>query len=132
MFDKGTQLDDEQLKANYDYGQITNADKLLVEEFIKILEQRQGVPAPLIINELKTKFELEEHEYEKIEDGKWHELTHDFSTNIQYHHQGFKQVTIDDGKVLRIPHLAFGLDLDRLDDLAAHIENKVKNNGTKS
>mgnify|MGYP001255647295 CR=1 FL=1 len=130
MFDKGTQLDDEQLKANYDYGQITNADKLLVEEFIKILEQRQGVPVPIIVNELKTKFELEEHEYEKIEDGKWHELTHDFSTNIQYHHQGFKQVSKGDGKTLRVPHLAFGLDLDRLNDLALHIESKVKNNGT--
>jgi hypothetical protein len=132
MFDKGLMRDDVQMEANYDYGTISDADKKLVTEFCKILEERQGVPAALIINELKTKFELEEHEYQKVEDGKWHELTHDFSTKIQYQHQGFKQVSIGDGKVLRIPHLAFGLDLDRLNDLAAHIENKVMNNGTKS
>ena len=90
------------------------------------------MPTAVLINELKTKFELEEHEYKKIEDGKWHELTHDFSTKIQYHHQGFKQIQIGDGKVLRIPHLAFSLDLDRLNDLADHIENKVKNNGTRT
>lgn len=131
MFDKGLMRDDVQMEANYDYGSISDADKKIVTEFIKILEERQGVPAPVIINELKTKFELEEHEYLKIEDGKWHELTHDFKINIQYHHQGFKQVSKGDGKVLRIPHLAFGLDLDSLNDLAAHIEKKVMNNGTK-
>jgi len=130
MFDKGLMRDDVQMETNYDYGSITDADKKLVNEFIKILEDRQGVPASMIINELKTKFELEEHEYQKIEDGKWHELTHDFSTNIQYHHQGFKQIPKGDGKVLRIPHLAFGLDLDILNDLATHIEKKVMNNGT--
>ena len=132
MFDKGKQFDETQYETVYDYGAISDADKKLVKEFVKILEDRQGVPTPVLINELKTKFELEEHEYKKLEDGKWYELTHDFSTKIQYHHQGFKQIQIGDGKVLRIPHLAFSLDLDRLNDLADHIENKVKNNGTRT
>ena len=35
----------------YDYGQISDADKKLVEEFIKLLEVRQGVPIPIIVNE---------------------------------------------------------------------------------
>ena len=122
---------DDNNESLYDYGQISNADKKLVEEFIKLLEVRQGVPIPVIVNELKTKFELEEYEYVKVEDGKWHELTHDFTVNIQYHHQGFKQIQVGDGKVLRIPHLGFGLDLDNLNKLAEHIENKVKNNGTR-
>tara|TARA_B110000285_G_scaffold93724_1_gene107120 strand:+ start:818 stop:1192 length:375 start_codon:yes stop_codon:yes gene_type:complete len=123
---------DDNNESLYDYGQISNADKKLVEEFIKLLEVRQGVPIPVIVNELKTKFELEEYEYAKVEDGKWHELTHDFTVNIQYHHQGFKQIQVGDGKVLRIPHLGFGLDLDNLNELAEHIENKVKNNGTRT
>ena len=59
-------------------------------------------------------------------------MTHDFPVNVQYHHQGFKQISKENGKVLRIPHLGFGLDLDILNKLAEHIENKVKNNGTRT
>ena len=51
MFDKGQMRDDVQMEANYDYGSISDADKKIVTEFIKILEDRQGVPAPIIINE---------------------------------------------------------------------------------
>lgn len=126
MFDQGTKLDETKMEMPYDYGAISDADKKIVNEFCKILENRTGVPIPIIINELKTKFELEEYEYEQIEDGLWHEYTNDFSMQIQYHHQGFKQIQKGDGKVLRIPHLAFSLDLDKINDLALHIENKVK------
>ena len=133
MFDQGTKTDEDQMDTVYDYGAISDADKKLVNEFCKILENRSGVPVPIIINELKTRFELEEYEYVKLEDGLWYEYTKDFTPEIQYHHQGFKQQNIGDGKVLRTPHLAFSLDLDRINELALHIEKKVKEkqNGSK-
>ena len=38
MFDKGKQFDETQYETVYDYGAISDADKKLVKEFVKMLE----------------------------------------------------------------------------------------------
>jgi hypothetical protein len=124
----GTKFNPKKLVENYDYDKITNADKKLVEEFCSILIDRIGVPTGLIVDELKTRFQLEDYEYYKKENTLWFELTKDFLKDNQYVHQGFKNLKISNekkNKTLRIPHYAISLDMDEWENLAKHIEKEV-------
>ena len=42
----------------FDYGDITDRDKSVVEEVITLLEARPGVPSEMVIAEMKEKFQL--------------------------------------------------------------------------
>ena len=97
---------------NYDNIKVEHQDA--VEEVIKILQNRTSIPVNFIIEELKVKFKLENLPELKVEDTLWHRI---FGEHLKAHYQGYTDKVKDDGKKIRVPHLAFSADVDILDDL---------------
>ena len=118
----------EAIEGLYDYGNITDSDKLLVKEIIDLLRERDQVPCGIFAEELKTKFQLVEIPMKKIEDSVWGQLTKD--ERLGQSIQGFRQATDENGKKFRIPHVGFSADLDYLDEFVNRLAKKIE--GIKS
>ena len=115
--------DENPLIGLFDYGDITERDKSVVEEVISLFEARPGVPSEMVVAELKEKFELVQIPMMKVEDSVWHQLTKD--ERIGQAMQGFRQTTDKDGNKIRIPHIGFSADLDYLDQFLNRLAGKV-------
>jgi len=118
----------EAIDGLYDYGNITDSDKLLVKEIIDLLRERDKVPCGMFAEELKTKFQLVEIPIKKIEDSIWGQLTKD--ERLGQSIQGFRQVTDEKGEKIRVPHVGFSADLDYLDEFVNRLVKKIE--GIKS
>ena len=114
----------EAIEGVFDYGSITERDKKLIEEVIKLMRERPGVPSDMIAEELKQKFELEEVPMKKIEDSVWGQLTKD--ERLGQSVQGFRQTTDENGQKIRIPHVGFSADLDYLDEFVNRLVKKIE------
>jgi len=114
----------EAIEGVFDYGSITERDKKLIEEVIKLMRSRPGVPNDMVVEELKQKFELEEVPMKKIEDSVWGQLTKD--ERLGQSIQGFRLARDENGKKLRIPHVGFSADLDYLDEFVNRLIQKAK------
>ena len=123
--EKGLKRDE--MEGKYDYGDITEKDKKVVEEIIDFLRSREQVPISMVIEELKTRFQLVEVPMKKIEDSIWGQLTKDEKLGQSV--QGFK-LTTEDGKKVRIPHIGFSADLNYLDEFVNRLVKKIE--GIKS
>ena len=110
--------------SNYDYGDITDRDKVVVREIIDLLRAREQVPCGMFAEELKTRFQLEEVPMQDIESSVWGQLTKDERLGISV--QGHR-LTVEDGKKIRIPHIGFSADLDYLDEFVNRLTKKIKN-----
>ena len=125
----------ENITPNFDYDKLENPDikitnndlKELVREVINLFTDRSSkdVPESMIIEELKTRFKLEEIPMQKIEDSLWYEYTKDERLGTAV--QGFRQTTLD-GKKIRIPHIGFSADLDYLNDFLIRLFEKYEKN----
>jgi len=118
----------EAIEGLYDYGNITDSDKLLVKEIIDLLRAREQVPCGMFAEELKTRFKLEEIPMKKIEESVWGQLTKD--ERLGQSVQGFRQTKDKNGKDIRIPHIGFSADLDYLDEFVNRLVKKIE--GIKS
>ena len=114
----------EAIEGVFDYGNITDRDKKVVEEVIELIRQRPGVPGDMIIEELKTKFQLVEIPLKKIEDSIWGQLTKD--ERLGQSVQGFRNSTDEHGNQIRIPHVGFSADLDYLDEFVNRLVKKIE------
>jgi len=114
---------DKEIEPLFDYGDITDRDKSVIEEVISLFEARPGIPSNMVIAELKERFELVTIPMMKIEDSVWHQLTKD--EKIGQAAQGFRQTTDKDGNKIRIPHIGFSADLDYLDGFLNRLATKV-------
>jgi len=114
----------EAIEGPYDYGNITDSDKKVVSEIIDFLRQREQVPAGMIAEELKTRFNLVEIPMKKIEDSVWGQLTKD--ERLGQSVQGFRQATDENGEKVRIPHVGFSADLDYLDEFVNRLVKKIE------
>ena len=114
----------EAIEGPYDYGNITDSDKKVVSEIIDFLRQREQVPAGMIAEELKTRFNLVEIPMKKIEDSVWGQLTKD--ERLGQSVQGFRQATDENGEKVRIPHVGFSADLDYLDEFVNRLLKKIE------
>ena len=119
----------EAIEGLYDYGDVTVRDKMVVNEIIELMRQREGVPNSMLIEELKTKFQLVEIPMKKIEDTVWGQLTKD--ERIGQSIQGFRQAVDENGKKIKIPHVGFSADLDYLDEFINRLVKKVESIKTK-
>ena len=113
----------EAIEGLYDYGNITDSDKLLVKEIIDLLRQRDQVPCAMFAEELKTRFQLVEIPMKKIEDSVWGQLTKD--ERLGQSIQGFRQATDKDGNKFRVPHVGFSADLDYLDGFVNRLYDRM-------
>ena len=114
---------DKDIEPLFDYGDITDRDKSVVEEVITLLEARPGVPSEMVIAEMKEKFQLVTIPMMKVEDSVWHQLTKD--ERIGQSMQGFRQTTDENGDKIRIPHIGFSADLDYLDEFVNRLAKKI-------
>jgi hypothetical protein len=114
---------DKEIEPLFDYGDITERDKSVVEEVINLLQARPGVPSEMVIAELKEKFQLVTIPMMKVEDSVWHQLTKD--ERIGQSMQGFRQTTDNEGNKIRIPHIGFSADLDYLDEFVNRLATKI-------
>ena len=115
----------EAIEGVFDYGSITERDKKLIEEVIRIMRGRPGVPSDMVAEELKQKFDLEEIPMKKIEDSVWGQLTKD--ERLGQSIQGFRLIRDEKGNKFKIPHVGFSADLDYLDEFVNRLVKKVKN-----
>jgi len=114
---------DKDIEPLFDYGDITDRDKSVVEEVINLFQARPGVPSEMVIAELKEKFQLVQIPMMKVEDSVWHQLTKD--ERIGQSMQGFRQTTDNEGNKIRIPHIGFSADLDYLDEFVNRLAKKI-------
>ena len=114
----------EAIEGLYDYGSISDSDKAVVNEIMKLLRDRKGIPSDMVVEELKTKFDLVEVPMKKIEDTVWGQLTKD--ERIGQSIQGFRETKDENGNRIRIPHIGFSADLDYLDDFLNRLVQKAQ------
>ena len=114
----------EAITGVYDYGSISDSDKIVVKEIIDLMRNRGDVPCSMFAEELKTRFELVEIPMKNIEDSVWGQLTKD--ERLGQSVQGFRQSTDEKGEKIRIPHVGFSADLDYLDEFINRIIKKVE------
>lgn len=115
----------EDITPGYDYGSVTERDKLLISEILSILKNRNGIPVDMIVEEINTKFSLEEIPMMDIKETLWYQLTKDepLGQNIQ----GFR-ISLDEKQAkIKIPFIAFQADLDFLDGFVNRLVEKVNN-----
>jgi len=114
---------DKEIEPLFDYGDITDRDKSVVEEVINLLQARPGVPSEMVIAEIKERFQLVTIPMMKVEDTVWHQLTKD--ERLGQSMQGFRQTTDSEGNKIRIPHIGFSADLDYLDEFVNRLAKKI-------
>jgi hypothetical protein len=115
-----------ELTLNFNYGNITEEHKLVVEEVIKILRFNKDKPLEQTIMELKNRFKMVDIPMMKYEDSLWYQFTK--NENIGYSLQGFKQVKDKNGDLIRIPHVSFSSDLDNLNEMLQRFVETIQYN----
>jgi len=123
-------VDGKDIEPLFDYGDITERDKSVVQEVISLIQARPGVPGNMIAEELKAKFELVEIPMMKVEDSIWGQLTKD--EKLGFAMQGFRETNDENGNKIRIPHIGFSADLDYLDDFINRLARKIEAISTKN
>ena len=113
----------EDITPQYDYGNITESDKKVVDEIIGLLRARGDIPCSMFAEELKNKFQMVEIPMKKIEDSVWGQLTKDERLGMSM--QGFRQSSDENGNPIRIPHVGFSADLDYLDEFINRLVKKI-------
>ena len=116
-------VDGSDIKPLFDYGDITERDKSVINEVISLIESRPGVPGEMIVAELKDKFQLVTIPMMDLKKSVWYQLTKD--EKIGSSMQGFRQTTDKDGNKIRIPHIGFSADLDYLDEFVNRLVTKI-------
>jgi hypothetical protein len=101
---------------------ISNRDKSIVKEVIKILENNQHKSFENQKTLLLETFHIEKMPEEKVEDSLWYKFTQDYPLGASK--QGFKIVE-KDGRKVKIPFVAFTADTDTLDSFLHDLLNKV-------
>ena len=115
----------EDITPGYDYGAVTERDKLLINEIISILKSRKEVPIDMVVEEINTKFEIEEIPMMDIKETLWYQLTKDepLGQNIQ----GFRMSLDENQNKIKVPFISFQADLDFLDGFLNRLVQKVNN-----
>tara|TARA_B100000674_G_C37243306_1_gene646711 strand:+ start:57 stop:458 length:402 start_codon:yes stop_codon:yes gene_type:complete len=117
-------VDGSDIEPLFDYGDITERDKSVVNEVISLIESRPGVPGEMLVAELKEKFKLVTIPMMKLEDSVWYQLTKDEKIGASM--QGFRETIDKDGNKIRIPHIGFSADLDYLDEFVNNLTKKIE------
>jgi hypothetical protein len=125
----------EKITPLFDYGIIEydgnaeNQDNLkqnikrVVEEVVELVDKNKELNGHQILDKIKDKFNIEKPQIYKYEDSVWHQFTKD--ERLGFSLQGFREVN-ENGKKIRIPHVAFSADLDYLDAFINRLVTKIK------
>lgn len=115
----------EDIIPGYDYGSVTERDKLLIAEILEILKNRKQVPMDIVVEEINNKFNMEEIPMMDVEETLWYQLTKD--EPLGQHVQGFRMSLDEKQNKIKVPFIAFQADLDFLDGFINRLVQKVNN-----
>ena len=104
--------------------EISKRDKKIVEDIIETLRenQKKDIPLKYSIEQIQNNFHIKEIPSMDVKTSLWYQMTKDWKVgaNIQGHRQ-----TIKDGKKIRIPYVAFGADLEYLNEVMRELITKI-------
>ena len=101
-----------------DHFEPTKQEKKIAEDASK------DIPLKFTITRIQESYKLKEVPMLSLENSLWHQFTKD--EKIGQSIQGYRTQVID-GKSIRIPYVAFGADLDYLDEMIRRIITRINN-----
>ena len=114
----------DQFESLYNFGDITDRDKKLIEEVVKVLKTSDNIPVKEIEKKIKEKFEIDEIPIRKLEDTNWYKVTKNF--DLHYSAQGYK-IIVENGNKIRVPLYSISVNVDTLNDITQHFFDKFSN-----
>ncbi len=119
-------VDSEDFDFLKDHFEITKEDKKVAENILNSIyeDSQKNIPLKFTISKIQETYKLKEVPMMSVEDSLWHQFTKD--EKIGQSIQGYRTAEID-GKKIRIPHIAFGADLDYLDEMMKRIITSINN-----
>ena len=97
----------------------------VAEDILETLREniKKDIPLKFSIEQIEINYNIKEIPTMDVETSLWYQMTKDekIGSNIQ----GYRQ-TVKDGKVVRIPYIAMGADLEYLDEMMKRIITKVQ------
>lgn len=114
------------IKPSFDYGEITERDKKLIREVVDIIKTYNNESSPeYLTKEIIEKFEIEEIPMKDYKQSLFWQFFGQEKLGVSV--QGYREIRDENGKKVRIPHLAMSSDLDYLDEMTERLILKVKN-----
>ena len=104
--------------------EISQRDKKIAEDIIETLRENQKKDRDIEISkkwDLKN-FHIKEIPSMDVKTSLWYQMTKDWKVGANI--QGYRQ-TIKDGKKIRIPYVAFGADLEYLNEVMRELITKI-------
>ena len=109
-----------------DHFEPTKQEKKIAEDILSTIvdDASKDIPLKFTITRIQESYKLKDVPMLSFENSLWHQFTKD--EKIGQSIQGYRTQIID-GKSIRIPHIAFGADLDYLDEMIRRIITRINN-----
>lgn len=118
--------DTEDFQFLVDHFEPTKQEKKIAEDILNTIvdDASKDIPLKFTITRIQESYKLKEVPMLSLENSLWHQFTKD--EKIGQSIQGYRTQVID-GKSIRIPYIAFGADLDYLDEMIRRIITRINN-----
>ena len=118
--------DTEDFQFLVDHFEPTKQEKKIAEDILSTIvdDASKDIPLKFTITRIQESYKLKDVPMLSLENSLWHQFTKD--EKIGQSIQGYRTQIID-GKSIRIPYIAFGADLDYLDEMIRRIITRINN-----
>jgi len=107
-----------------DHEDISKEQKKVAEDILQVINENESknIPLKLTVTQIKNNYQIEKIPMMDVSKSLWHEFTKDekIGANIQ----GYRTIE-KEGKKIRIPYVAFGADLDYLDEMVKRFVTRI-------
>ena len=107
-----------------DHEDVTKEQQKVAEDILHFVknDQSKNIPLKFTISQIENSYKLKEIPMMNTENSLWYQFTKDekIGANIQGYRSAEK-----DGEKIRIPYIAFGADLDYLDEMMKRIITRI-------
>ena len=119
-------VDTEDFQFLVDHFEPTKQEKKIAEDILNTIigDASKEIPLKFTITRIQESYKLKEDPILSLENSLWYKFTKDEKLGQSI--QGYRKQSID-GKSIRIPHIAFGADLDYLDEMIGRIITRINN-----
>jgi len=118
--------DNEDFNFLVDHFDPTTQEKKVAEDILNLIKEdgAKNIPLKFTVTKIQENYKIKELPTLEIENSLWHEFTKDEKLGQSI--QGYRTSTIN-GEKIRIPYLAFGSDLDYLDEMIGRFITRINN-----
>ena len=118
--------DTEDFNFLVDHFDPTTQEKKVAEDILNLIKEdgAKNIPLKFTVTKIQENYKLKELPTLEIENSLWHEFTKDEKLGQSI--QGYRTSTIN-GEKIRIPYLAFGADLDYLNEMIRRFITRINN-----